>query len=93
MWVSNASSGNVTKLRSSDGTILGSYSAGGGPSGMVFDGSNIWIANVDSLNVTKLRASDGKHLGTFALPAQGGLCAFDGANVWITVSNGKVVKM
>ena len=59
IWVANSGSNNVTKLRASDGTILGTYTVGTNPLGICFDGTNIWVANEDSNNVTKLRASDG----------------------------------
>jgi len=44
----------VTKLRASDGTVLGTFSVGSQPIGVAFDGANIWVANQLSNNVTKL---------------------------------------
>src|SRR3989338_6431574 len=58
IWVANSGSNNITKLRASDGTILGTYAVGFYPDGVAFDGANIWVANSGSNNVTKLRASD-----------------------------------
>src|ERR1041385_572466 len=65
IWVTSTSSDNVTKLRASDGTILGTFPAGGPSLYATFDGANIWVTHfyVDS-TVTKLRASDGALLGT-----------------------------
>lgn len=66
IWVANGYDDTVTKLRVSDGSVLGTFSAEGtGRSSVVFDGANPWVANYDSNGVTKLRASDGAVLGTF----------------------------
>jgi DNA-binding beta-propeller fold protein YncE len=55
IWVANASfNGNVTKLRASDGTTLGTFAVGSGPMGIAFDGANIWVANFDGNNVTQI---------------------------------------
>jgi len=65
IWVANAQSDNVMKLRASDGTLLGTFKVGKFPIGVAFDGTNIWVANGGSNNVMKLRAGDGTVLGTF----------------------------
>ncbi len=64
MWVANYGSNKVTKLRASDGTVLGTFAVGANPWGVAFDGVNIWVTNYGSNNVTKLRASDGKGRAT-----------------------------
>ena len=87
VWVANSLSNNVTKLRGSDGAVLGTFAAGSGPHGLVFDGANIWVANQLSNNVTKLRASDGALLGTFAAGVTPTGVVFDGANIWVTNTN------
>jgi DNA-binding beta-propeller fold protein YncE len=53
IWVANYNSNNVTKLRASDGEVLGTYAVGLKPSGIAFDGANIWVANSASNNVCK----------------------------------------
>ena len=50
---------NVTKLRASDGVVLGTFTVGSGPYGLAFDGANMWVANSSDNTVTELRASDG----------------------------------
>ncbi len=65
IWVANAASNNVTKLRASDGALLGTFAVGTAPRGVAFDGGSIWVANFGSNTVTKLRASDGVLQGTF----------------------------
>ena len=54
IWVTNVGSNNVTKLRASDGTNLGTFPVGGNPPGVAFDGANIWVTNSNSGTVTKL---------------------------------------
>ena len=69
-----------------DGTNLGTFATGSGPSGISFDGANIWVSNSNDNTVVKLRPSDGAILST--LPAANGpsAAAFDGARVWVTNS-------
>jgi len=62
IWVANGASNSVTKLRATDGAVLGTF-VGEFPIGVAFDGTNVWVANGESNNVTKLRASDGAALG------------------------------
>jgi DNA-binding beta-propeller fold protein YncE len=63
--------------------LLGTYSVGGQPFGLAFDGANMWVGNaVGSAIVTKLRASDGTVLGTFPVNSVGYGVAFDGTYIW-----------
>lgn len=68
VWVANSGSDTVTKLRSNDGTILGTFHVGWKPSYLAFDGAHVWVTNVDSGEIMKLRASDGTTLGVFYVP-------------------------
>ena len=98
IWVANSGSDNVTELRASDGTVLGTFNVSG-PVGIAFDGANIWVVNGDISNsVTKLRASDGACAGvvnpgdrsacTFTVGGTGpNAIAFDGANMWVANFN------
>ena len=54
IWVSNFGSANVTKLRASDGTVLGTLPVGDEPFAVAFDGANVWVANGGSNTVSKL---------------------------------------
>jgi len=83
MWIVNHGSDSVTRLRASDGSILGTFSVGSQPWGVAYDGSNIWVANEGSNNVTKLRARDGANMGTFTVGNAPVGVAFDGANIWV----------
>ncbi|HEX7395828.1 MAG TPA: hypothetical protein VF313_12950 [Anaerolineaceae bacterium] len=49
IWASNfITEGTITKIRPSDGAILGSYAVGASPAGMAFDGAFIWTGNTAS---------------------------------------------
>ena len=88
MWVVNVNGNSVTKLRASDGAVLGTFPAGGGPQYIAFDGANLWITNfASSNNVRKMRASDGVILGTFSVPDLASAIAFDGRNLWVQNGN------
>src|SRR5438105_1906987 len=41
--VANVQSKDLTKLRASDGSVLGTFALGNFPSGLAFDGANIWV--------------------------------------------------
>ena len=74
----------MTKLRASDGAVLGTFNVGKAPGGVVFDGKEIWVTNEDSNNVMRLRPSDGAVLETVTvgtLPLQ---VTSEGANIWVT---------
>jgi hypothetical protein len=75
----------VTKLRASDGTVLGTFPTppSAGPYGIAFDGTYIWVSG-DSYAVV-LRASDGAQVASYNLQTQG--VAFDGAYIWMAGQN------
>jgi hypothetical protein len=92
IWVANAESNNVKKLRASNGAVLGTFKVGKFPIGITFDGTNIWVANGETNNVMKLRGSDGALLGTFKAGTKPAMVAFDGANVWVVNSDSNTVS-
>jgi len=74
-----------------------SFSVGGIPSKMCFDGTNIWVTAEmydQSYAVVKLQPSDGTILQT--IPIDGGnpedIC-FDGTNIWVVSSGNTVTKI
>ena len=83
IWIANRGSNNVTKMRMSDGSVIGTYPVGSGPRRLYYDGTNIWVTNSDSSSVTKLRASDGSLMGTYAIGSQSGPICYDGTNIWV----------
>ena len=92
IWVANQSGNSVSKLRMSDGALLGTYPVGNGPVGIAFDGANIWVANRYGNSVTKLQASDGSILGTFAVSTNPLSIATDGTNIWVTCLGGYGIR-
>jgi streptogramin lyase len=47
---------DVTELLSSDGSLVGTFVTGGGPSGCCYAGGSVWVANYFDNTVTKLGA-------------------------------------
>jgi hypothetical protein len=90
--VANNNGGTVTKLRASDGAVLGTFNLRGDtPYGVVFDGANIWVSGSNA--IIELRARDGKLL--LGLGEAGNVSsgiAFDGANIWVALSNAASVE-
>jgi hypothetical protein len=60
IWVANTPVRSITKLRASDGAMLGTFSTPDFAAAMTFDGADVWVANPHQHSVTKLRASDGQ---------------------------------
>ena len=91
LWVANLCDDTVSKLRASDGTLLGTF-ATGSPVSLAFDGANIWVTNVSADTVTKLRASDGALIGIYSVgfTRPHGI-VFDGTNIWV-VGDGDINK-
>jgi Concanavalin A-like lectin/glucanases superfamily/CARDB len=84
IWASNYNDYTISKLRASDGQVLGAYSTGSFPAGLAFDGSAVWVANYGGPSITKLRASDGLNLGLLTISdAHPWPILFDGTNLWI----------
>lgn len=93
IWVSNAGTDRVAKIRASDGTILTTYQVGSNPRLVEFDGSNIWVANFGSSTVSKINASDGT-TQTISVGANPWGLAFDGTNIWVACyGSNKVYKV
>ena len=54
IWVTSSNENTVTKLRASDGALLGTFSVGSNPYSVAFDGANIWVTSFYSNTVSKL---------------------------------------
>lgn len=83
VWITNFNSSSVSKMRASDGVVLGTYPVGTNPRGLVFDGVNVWVGCNGSSDVYKLRAATGQQVGT-SIPISWGVnkLGFDGASIW-----------
>lgn len=51
IWVGNSQ--GVTKLRASDGAVLGTFTTEA-PYSLAFDGANIWVTNYGNATVSKM---------------------------------------
>jgi hypothetical protein len=81
IWVPS-NGGTVTKLRASDGKILGTFTIGTGiGDGIAFDGQNLWLTA--GPYIVEVRPSDGSVLLTKRLNLALATIAFDGANIWV----------
>src|SRR5437868_7019471 len=60
LWVANDGSNSVTKLRASDGIVLGTFAVGATPLAVAFDGANMWVTSSDDIKVIKTPASGGE---------------------------------
>lgn len=91
MWVVNDGNGTVSKLRASDGKVLGTFTVGNaGPAyGIAYDGQSIWISGESA--VVEMRPSDGKLLFQQHLLCCVGAVGFDGANIWVAGGSGRNV--
>jgi DNA-binding beta-propeller fold protein YncE len=70
----------VTKLRASDGALLGTFPLpGNGAAGITFDGENIWVAN--TLSVVRLAGGDPTQFYPVGDTPRGVL--FDGTSIWV----------
>ena len=84
LWVTQAGSRTLTKLRPSDSTVLATYDLGAGAApgnSMVFDGFNLWVTTQIS-DVRRVRTTDGSVQGTFPLGTVAAAMAFDGTGIW-----------
>lgn len=54
IWVANWGSNTVTKLRASDGSLVGTYPVGTNPESIVFDGLRIWVTNSGGYGINDL---------------------------------------
>jgi hypothetical protein len=89
MWIANAGSNSVTKIRVSDNAVLGSFNIGSGPSSLAFDGDNMWVANWGTNSLVRFRTSDGAILHTYhQLGTNIRNLAFDGVSIWVTHATG-----
>lgn len=55
LWVTNAGSATVTKLRVSDGAVLSTTAVPGTPYGVAFDGESTWVTDHAGHAVTRFR--------------------------------------
>jgi len=93
IWVTSSNSAYVSKLRASDGALLGNFPVPTTNYSATFDGTYVWISNRTFPGITRLRPDDGSVEGTYLT---GQVAAyrmlFDGENVWANTA-ASVVKL
>ena len=93
IWAADSAGGTVTKVRASDGLLLGTYTVGPGPECVTFDGANIWVTNRDDRSLSKIRASDGKLMGTFPVGRAPFGIAFAAGHIWVANADSNVTEL
>jgi hypothetical protein len=84
MWACQQG-GIITKIRISDGTVLGNFTMGTSLTAIFFDGTYIWVADQTSKSITKIKPSDGSVVGQpINVGAVVGQFACDGLTLWMT---------
>jgi len=86
VWVTEKGTNSIAKIRASDGTLLGTFSAGSGPTWVTFDGTNLWVVDNSGDTLTKIRSADGTNLATVPVGGSPLGIASDGANLWVANS-------
>jgi hypothetical protein len=85
IWIANENAGALTKLRLTDGAILGTARVGHNPQQLAFDGVSIWVTNYYPNNtVMKLRPRDGVRQHAFGTGTDPEGILFDGTSIWVT---------
>ena len=87
-WVGSASARSVSKLRASDGVVLGSWAVPGRPDALAIEGSHVWVASneLDASRLLKMRLGDGALVASVAFQSDLKYLVYDGANVWVTAA-------
>src|SRR5438034_7665941 len=95
IWVTSGFSQYITKLRASDGTLMGTFPVGTGTVGATFDGTYVWLANwgYAANSLTRVRL-EGSVEGVYPIGTYGpyGLI-FDGTNIWVSTLYSYLIKV
>jgi YVTN family beta-propeller protein len=74
----------VTKLRASDGSIMGTFMVGGVyPQLLVFGRARLWVTMALDNTVAVVRQSDGALLGNIRVGSQPKGIGYDGERIWV----------
>jgi DNA-binding beta-propeller fold protein YncE len=90
-WVSNLTANTISKIRCSDGTLIGSYATALSPYFSCYANGSVWVGCYNGNVIRKLTAATGAFVGDYAvnLPAQP---CYDGTNIWVTSESGNIVR-
>ena len=76
IWVANSTSNTLSKLRASDGKLLGSFPVDANPGGLAYDGANIWVTAAVAKTVVKVVQAMGRGSAVGLLVKSPMACAF-----------------
>jgi len=94
LWVVNANDITLSRIRVSDGMVLGTYSLGSNvdPRGIAFDGGYLWITLYNWTRILRVDPSTpGRPPEEFDVGHHSLDLAFDGAHIWLTHPNDNLV--
>jgi YVTN family beta-propeller protein len=96
-WVTNFTSNTVTKIRESDGVVLGTVSPGSTVFGATFDATtnSIWVANRDSNTISRINPVAAVVTATVSVGSGPVSVSYDPStgSVWATSLSGAVTKV
>jgi hypothetical protein len=90
IWVANNNSGELTKIKASDGSTSLGKGMNGNPYKIVFDGGSYWYTLPFHGGVCRFNPVTGDSCLDLGPNTQG--LAFDGANIWVAVYGDNSVK-
>jgi FOG: WD40-like repeat len=94
VWVVNKFQQTISKIRASDGALLGAFATATNVSGIAFDGTSIWTANRDDGTVSRIDPATGVRVATVQVTGTLGVgpgptgVAFDGLHLWVVAFEG-----
>jgi hypothetical protein len=90
IWVANNNSGELTKIRASDGSTSLGKGMNGNPYKIVFDGASYWYTLPFHGGVCRFNPAVGDNCLDLGPNTQG--LAFDGTNIWVATYGDNTVK-
>ncbi len=88
IWVANRESNSLTRIRTSDGMVTGTFPVGDWPMALAWDGNFVWVSNHkwlpgDYSTVMKVDPTDGRVVGTYHVPGQPMYLVADASFLWV----------
>jgi hypothetical protein len=87
LWISNAGDGTITKLRPSDGAVLGTFQVGPAPGKSIRMGDSVWIADSQANTLWRIDANTGALIQTYPVRRPPVGMVSDGTNLWVSYNS------
>jgi DNA-binding beta-propeller fold protein YncE len=89
LYVTNYSSGTISKVRKATGVLEGSFNANVGVHDIFYEAHQLWVASQEQRTILRINSADGALLETvpFAEGVVPAAISFDGVRVWSTNLN------